>query len=218
MGVEIAETGRRHDVGSVVERCTTILILIDLLRLSSRFAATRVYIQIVVCFTLRPPPAHRTACTPRRIDTTIPTYLLPKPPPSYPNHHPHTQTTTLTPKPPHHTTHNAIMTEQSINIPQVLVFLVVTFLAIRWYFSKPSAQGTRPTSTRAATPRLNHRQIDDIAQMFPQLSRRDIAWDLQRNGGNAAATTERVLSGRGLDTVSSRYTSRSERGFGTDNL
>jgi hypothetical protein len=37
--------------------------------------------------------------------------------------------------------------------------------------------------------------------MFPQLSRRDIAWDLQRNGGNAAATTERVLSGRPLDTV-----------------
>jgi hypothetical protein len=98
MGVEIAETGRRHDVGAVVERCTTILIPIDLLRLSSRFATTRVYIQIVVCFTLRPPPAHRTACTPRRIDTTIPTYLLPKPPPSYPNHHPHTQTST-----PHHT-------------------------------------------------------------------------------------------------------------------
>jgi coupling of ubiquitin conjugation to ER degradation protein 1 len=97
------------------------------------------------------------------------------------------------------------MTEQSINIPQVLVFLVVTFLAIRWYFSKPSAQGTRPTSTRAAAPRLNHRQIDDIAQMFPQLSRRDIAWDLQRNGGNAAATTERVLSGRGLDTVRRRH-------------
>jgi coupling of ubiquitin conjugation to ER degradation protein 1 len=37
--------------------------------------------------------------------------------------------------------------------------------------------------------------------MFPQLSSRDIAWDLQRNGGNVEATTERVLSGRGLDTV-----------------
>jgi coupling of ubiquitin conjugation to ER degradation protein 1 len=110
------------------------------------------------------------------------------------------------------------MTEQSINIPQVLVFLVVTFLAIRWYFSKPSAQGTRPTSTRAATPRLNHRQIDDIAQMFPQLSRRDIAWDLQRNGGNAAATTERVLSGRGLDTVSRRHNITSRKESVTNNM
>jgi coupling of ubiquitin conjugation to ER degradation protein 1 len=47
--------------------------------------------------------------------------------------------------------------------------------------------------------------------MFPQLSRRDIAWDLQRNGGNASATTERVLSGRGLDTVSFTF----EVGVGT---
>lgn len=92
------------------------------------------------------------------------------------------------------------MAEQSINIPQVVVFLVVIFLASRWYFSKPSTS----SSTRAAPtrPRLNHAQIDQIAQMFPQASRRDIAWDLQRNGGNAAATTERVLSGRGLDVVS----------------
>ncbi|KAL9598062.1 MAG: hypothetical protein Q9219_004756 [cf. Caloplaca sp. 3 TL-2023] len=34
--------------------------------------------------------------------------------------------------------------------------------------------------------------------MFPQLSRRDIQWDLQLNGGSVQATTERVLSGRGL--------------------
>jgi coupling of ubiquitin conjugation to ER degradation protein 1 len=93
------------------------------------------------------------------------------------------------------------MSEQSINIPQVLVFLVVTFLAVRWYFSKPSGAGTRAVPNRT-TPRINPAQIDQIAQMFPQLSRRDIAWDLQRNGGNAAATTERALSGRGLDTVS----------------
>lgn len=27
-------------------------------------------------------------------------------------------------------------------------------------------------------------------------------WDLQRNGGSVAATTERVLTGRGLEVVS----------------
>jgi hypothetical protein len=27
-------------------------------------------------------------------------------------------------------------------------------------------------------------------------------WDLQRNGGSVAATTERILTGRGLETVS----------------
>jgi hypothetical protein len=91
------------------------------------------------------------------------------------------------------------MAEQSINIPQVLVFAVVAFLVYRWYSSKPSANGTRPVASRSV--RINPAQIDTIAQMFPQLSRRDIAWDLQRNGGNAAATTERVLSGRSLDSV-----------------
>ena len=102
---------------------------------------------------------------------------------------------------PHSHHHVAAMAEQSINIPQVLVFLVVTFLVARWYLSKPSAEGSRAAGTHAA-PRINSGHIDQVAQMFPQLSRRDIAWDLQRNGGNVAATTERVLSGRGLDSVS----------------
>lgn len=92
------------------------------------------------------------------------------------------------------------MAEQSINIPQVIVFAVVAFLVYRWYSSKPSANGTGPAANRSV--RINPAQIDTIAQMFPQLNRRDIAWDLQRNGGNAAATTERVLSGRTLDSVS----------------
>ncbi|KAL6711038.1 hypothetical protein ACN47E_006913 [Coniothyrium glycines] len=92
------------------------------------------------------------------------------------------------------------MAEQSINIPQVLVFIVVTFLAVRWYFSKPTTEGTRAAPNRAPF-RINPAQIDQVAQMFPQLNRRDIAWDLQRNGGNISATTERALSERGLDTA-----------------
>ncbi|KAF2999925.1 hypothetical protein E8E13_008986 [Curvularia kusanoi] len=95
------------------------------------------------------------------------------------------------------------MAEQSINIPQVIVFAVVAFLVYRWYSSKPSANGTRPVASRFV--RINPAQIDTIAQMFPQLNRRDIAWDLQRNGGNAAATTERVLSGRTLDSAPASF-------------
>ncbi|KAL1606008.1 hypothetical protein SLS59_003132 [Nothophoma quercina] len=95
------------------------------------------------------------------------------------------------------------MAEQSINIPQVIVFAVVAFLVYRWYSSKPSSNGTRPAANRSA--RINPAQIDTIAQMFPQLNRRDIAWDLQRNGGDAAATTERVLSGRSLDSAPASF-------------
>jgi coupling of ubiquitin conjugation to ER degradation protein 1 len=104
-------------------------------------------------------------------------------------------------QPPTHTT-DKVMAEQSINIPQVIVFIVVTFLAVRWYLSKPTAvaPGTQAAANRAAS-RVSPAQIDQVAEMLPQFSRRDIAWDLQRNGGNVAATTERALSGRGLDTV-----------------
>ncbi|ORY11357.1 hypothetical protein BCR34DRAFT_588014 [Clohesyomyces aquaticus] len=88
------------------------------------------------------------------------------------------------------------MAEQTLNVPQLIVFVILAVLAIRWFMAKPS-NVTRPSTTR--TVRVNPSQIDQIAQMFPQMNRRDIAWDLQRNGGNVAATTEKVLSGRTLD-------------------
>ncbi|KAF2475890.1 uncharacterized protein BDR25DRAFT_253517 [Lindgomyces ingoldianus] len=88
------------------------------------------------------------------------------------------------------------MTEQTLNLPQVIVFLLLTVLVVRWYLAKPSS--TRPPSQNRSV-RVTPAQIDQIAQMFPQLGRREIAWDLQRNGGNVAATTERVLSGRALE-------------------
>lgn len=95
------------------------------------------------------------------------------------------------------------MTEQTLNIPQLVIVALVGFFAIRWFFysSSPSssASSIRSQSSRNT---VNPAHVDQVAQMFPQLSRREIAWDLQRNGGSVAATTERILSGRGLDTVS----------------
>ena len=93
------------------------------------------------------------------------------------------------------------MTEQTLNIPQLVVFIILAVLGVRWYL-KPASNGTRQPPQPGRTVRINPAQVDQIAQMFPQLDRRQIAWDLQRNGGNAVATTERVLSGRTLDTVS----------------
>ncbi|KAF2794574.1 hypothetical protein K505DRAFT_274916 [Melanomma pulvis-pyrius CBS 109.77] len=90
------------------------------------------------------------------------------------------------------------MAEQTLNIPQLLVFIIVSILAIRWYLAKPAPAGTRPAGANRAV-RINPAHIDQISNMFPQLNRRDIAWDLQRNGGNVANTTERVLRGGGLD-------------------
>jgi coupling of ubiquitin conjugation to ER degradation protein 1 len=93
----------------------------------------------------------------------------------------------------------------SINLPQILVLLVIGFLALRWYFSSASTSnaGRRPAQNAPGRSRpVNPAVVEQIAQMFPQLNRRDIMWDLQRNGGSVQATTERVLSGRSLETVS----------------
>ena len=96
------------------------------------------------------------------------------------------------------------MAEQTINIPQLLAVLLFGFLAVRWYFSSSesdSSSGSGGSGVRR--PRqVDPARVEQVAQMFPQLNRRDIMWDLQRNGGSVQATTERILGGRGLEAVS----------------
>lgn len=96
--------------------------------------------------------------------------------------------------------------EPSLNIPSLLTLAVVSFFVIRWFLNRDSGSGgNRPgeATGRGRGRVVDPAQVEQIAQMFPQLDRRDIMWDLQRNGGSVAATTERILSGRGLEVVSS---------------
>ncbi|KAJ5465442.1 hypothetical protein N7530_009229 [Penicillium desertorum] len=87
--------------------------------------------------------------------------------------------------------------EPSLNIPSLLTLAVVSYFVIRWFFNRDesAAGGSRG---RGRGNVVDPAQVEQIAQMFPQLSTRDIMWDLQRNGGSVAATTERILTGRGL--------------------
>ncbi|KAJ5739573.1 hypothetical protein N7533_012357 [Penicillium manginii] len=86
--------------------------------------------------------------------------------------------------------------EPSLNIPSLLTLAVVSFFVIRWFFNRDDG----PAGASRPRGRVDPAQVEQISQMFPQLSTRDIMWDLQRNGGSAAATTERILTGRGLET------------------
>ncbi|KAJ5259726.1 hypothetical protein N7524_008788 [Penicillium chrysogenum] len=90
--------------------------------------------------------------------------------------------------------------EPSLNIPSLLTLAVVSYFVIRWFFNRDesAAGGSRG---RGRGNVVDPAQVEQIAQMFPQLSTRDIMWDLQRNGGSVAATTERILTGRGLETT-----------------
>ncbi|CAO1603635.1 hypothetical protein XANCAGTX0491_007215 [Xanthoria calcicola] len=87
--------------------------------------------------------------------------------------------------------------QQTLNLPSLVFVVILVGLSIRYFFFSPSsATDTRSSNRgRGADPA----QVDQILQMFPQLNRRDIQWDLQRNGGSVQATTERVLGGRGLE-------------------
>ena len=88
--------------------------------------------------------------------------------------------------------------QTSINIPQIIAVALVGFLAIRWFLNKPPSTSTS-TASSSRGRQVDVSKVDQVSAMFPQLDRRTIAWDLQRNGGSVAATTERVLSGRGLE-------------------
>ncbi|CAK7208131.1 hypothetical protein SEUCBS140593_000056 [Sporothrix eucalyptigena] len=119
------------------------------------------------------------------------------------------------------------MATDEINVPSLVLILVVSGFLIRHFFFRgsPSTAGERGASDvgargaagqsrdqrRAeALDRRIEAAVEHIQQIFPYADRRDIWWDLRRNGLNVAATTERILAGR-LDTVSQRWGTRSSR-------
>jgi len=88
--------------------------------------------------------------------------------------------------------------QQTLSIPSLLLLAAFTALTIRYFFFTKSS-----TTAPRGNPRIaNPADVEQIAMMFPQIERRAIIWDLQRSGGSAAATTERILGRGSLDTVS----------------
>lgn len=90
--------------------------------------------------------------------------------------------------------------EATISIPSLAFVAVLSYLLYRYFTSSRSTNSSSATSRHNGL-RFTPAQVETVASMFPQLSRRDIMWDLHRNRGSAQATIERVLNGRGLDPV-----------------
>lgn len=93
------------------------------------------------------------------------------------------------------------MASETINFGQIFAVAVVGFLLYRW-FSGPALPSST-SSGRNGGRQVNPEHVEAVAQMYPQLDRRAIIWDLHRNGGSVQATVERLLGGRSLETVSS---------------
>jgi coupling of ubiquitin conjugation to ER degradation protein 1 len=102
---------------------------------------------------------------------------------------------------------SAVDEEATISIPSLAFVAVLGYFIYRYFFSSSTgtgADGNPSSPSRNNGLRFTPAQVEQVAQMFPQLSRRDIMWDLHRNRGSVPATTERVLTGQGLDPVSYR--------------
>ncbi|KAI9795145.1 MAG: hypothetical protein M1816_000167 [Peltula sp. TS41687] len=99
--------------------------------------------------------------------------------------------------------------QQPVNIPQLVVFLLISALAVRWFFFSSNNNEDNNTNNTSSTTsgsfhrnagrRVDERHVEQIQAMFPQYGRREIIWDLMRNGGSVQATTERILGGRRLE-------------------
>lgn len=93
-----------------------------------------------------------------------------------------------------------------ISLSSLVVIIVISGLLIRYLFfsggNGNGASGSRAAAARdpLAAARAREAAVERIQQMFPQLDRRTVLWDLQRTGGNIQLTTERILAGR-LETV-----------------
>ena len=91
--------------------------------------------------------------------------------------------------------------QQTLSVPSLLLLAAFAALTIRYFFfakpSAPSSSSLRTNNPRAANPA----DVEQIASMFPQMDRREIMWDLQRNGGRVNATTVWFLGWGSLDAV-----------------
>lgn len=92
------------------------------------------------------------------------------------------------------------MSDEQISLPFFAIVLLVSGLIVRYLFFSGPRPERPPVRTAEQMIRSREVAVQRIQQMFPQVERRSILWDLQRNGGNIQSTTERILAGR-LETV-----------------
>lgn len=85
-----------------------------------------------------------------------------------------------------------------ISLPYLLLVVIIAGAILRFLFFSSNSDSSAATQRHNPLNVLRTREaaVERIQQMFPQVDRRTILWDLQRNGGNIQATSERILSGQ----------------------
>ncbi|KAI8963808.1 hypothetical protein F5Y11DRAFT_346057 [Daldinia sp. FL1419] len=90
------------------------------------------------------------------------------------------------------------MADEQVSLTSLILIVVLGGLLIRYLFFSPATPTSRPPRDAQAVSRAREAAVERIQQIFgpDRADRRTILWDLHRNGGNIAATTERILAGR----------------------
>ncbi|KAI1300883.1 hypothetical protein F5Y03DRAFT_408082 [Xylaria venustula] len=90
------------------------------------------------------------------------------------------------------------MADEQVSLTSLVLIVVLGGLVLRYLFFPSSAgsSGAQQGRDAAANSRAREAAVERIQQVFPQIDRRTILWELQRNRGNITATTERILTGR----------------------
>ncbi|KAI5921585.1 hypothetical protein F4810DRAFT_677755 [Camillea tinctor] len=91
------------------------------------------------------------------------------------------------------------MADEQVSLASLLLIVVLGGLIIRYLFfpgAGAAAGQTRGPRDAQSAARAREAAVERIQQMFPQVDRRTILWDLQHTGGNIMATTDRILAGR----------------------
>ncbi|KAI0432550.1 hypothetical protein F5Y09DRAFT_301681 [Xylaria sp. FL1042] len=90
------------------------------------------------------------------------------------------------------------MADEQVSFTSLVLIVVLGGLVIRYLFFPSSAgsSGAQQGRDAAASSRAREAAVERIQQVFPQVDRRTILWELQRNRGNITTTTERILTGR----------------------
>ncbi|KKA30707.1 hypothetical protein TD95_004192 [Thielaviopsis punctulata] len=94
------------------------------------------------------------------------------------------------------------MAEEEISLSTIITFLLVAGAIVWKLFLSPSESTANDAAayanmSRGATrdTRALEQSAERLLQMFPQVDRRTVLWDLRRNGNQIQETTERILSG-----------------------
>ncbi|KAI1419408.1 hypothetical protein F5Y12DRAFT_260071 [Xylaria sp. FL1777] len=90
------------------------------------------------------------------------------------------------------------MADEQVSFTSLVFIVVLGGIVIRYLFFPSSAgsSGVQQGRDAAASSRAREAAVERIQQVFPQVDRRTILWELQRNRGNIATTTDRILTGR----------------------